>query len=206
MLRLEDNGQKMEPRPAATILLLRAPFEVLMVKRNTALAFMGGFWVFPGGKVEEFDGSPEQAARRELTEETGIELSRDAELVPFARWITPVGIPKRFDTWFFLTSADGARGAGAPQVDGSEIVEARWLTPAAALEDPGILAFPTRKTLEELSTHASAEALIRASRGKEITAVLPEIVHDDGAPAVVVPGSGEPPRRAPEAMPQAPRG
>ena len=36
--------------------------------------------------------------------ETGMVLALD-ELVPYAHWITPEGMPKRFDTWFFLAAA-----------------------------------------------------------------------------------------------------
>src|SRR5579875_1714836 len=81
-------GEGVPARPAATVILLREPFEVLMVKRNPDLAFMGGYWVFPGGKVEAADGSPEGAARRELGEEVSIDLAASTELIPFARWIT----------------------------------------------------------------------------------------------------------------------
>ena len=36
--------------------------------------------------------------------DNGILLTLD-ELVPYAHWITPEGMPKRFDTWFFLAAA-----------------------------------------------------------------------------------------------------
>lgn len=169
-----------EPLPSATVLLLRPPLDVLMVQRNQNLSFMGGYWTFPGGKLEPEDDSPEAAARRELTEETGIELPADTELVPFARWITPVALPRRYDTWFFL-----ALGDGTAQVDGSEIVDARWITPADALAHLQ-LAFPTRKQLESMTPHASAAALLAAARDTPVEPILPEVVHNDGSPAKIV--------------------
>ncbi len=36
--------------------------------------------------------------------ESGTVLALD-ELVPYARWITPEAMPKRYDTWFFLAAA-----------------------------------------------------------------------------------------------------
>ncbi len=36
--------------------------------------------------------------------DSGVLLALD-ELVPYAHWITPEGMPKRFDTWFFLAAA-----------------------------------------------------------------------------------------------------
>jgi 8-oxo-dGTP pyrophosphatase MutT (NUDIX family) len=50
-----------EPRPAATVLLLRdgaAGIEVLMVTRNVAADFASGALVFPGGRVDESDDDP----------------------------------------------------------------------------------------------------------------------------------------------------
>ena len=48
-----------EPRTAATVVLIRdgeAGPEVLLLKRNRALMFAGGLWVFPGGAIEAEDG------------------------------------------------------------------------------------------------------------------------------------------------------
>jgi 8-oxo-dGTP pyrophosphatase MutT (NUDIX family) len=51
---------------AATVLLLReqpSGLEVLMMRRASAVSFMGGMWVFPGGRMEAIDRSPEALAR-----------------------------------------------------------------------------------------------------------------------------------------------
>ncbi len=177
----------MRPALAATVILLRDPYEVLMVRRNPELVFMGGFWVFPGGKVEAADASPEAAARRELAEEAGIWLRAGAEMIPFARWITPEGLPRRFDTHFFLADAAEAVDSQVVTVDGSEIVAARWVDPRAVLDDGSALAFPTVKQLEQLSAFSDKDTLMAASRGREITPVQPVIVHDGGTAAVVLP-------------------
>lgn len=53
-------------RQAATVLLLResaGALEVLMMRRAAAVAFMGGLWVFPGGRMEPDDHSPRALAR-----------------------------------------------------------------------------------------------------------------------------------------------
>ena len=52
-----------EPRDAATVLLLRPcatnPFEVFMVRRHSASGFMGGMYVYPGGKCDPADSAAE---------------------------------------------------------------------------------------------------------------------------------------------------
>ncbi|MHB8189848.1 MAG: NUDIX hydrolase [Ferrimicrobium sp.] len=54
-------------RRAATVMMVRPAidetFEVLMLKRSKDLTFVGGAYVFPGGKVDVADGSPEILAR-----------------------------------------------------------------------------------------------------------------------------------------------
>lgn len=60
--------------PAATLLLVRdasTGLEVFMVKRHHAIDFVPGAMVFPGGKVDPADASPELAARCRGTEGLG---------------------------------------------------------------------------------------------------------------------------------------
>ncbi|MFZ0042962.1 MAG: NUDIX hydrolase, partial [Solirubrobacteraceae bacterium] len=131
-------GAETVPRQAATVILMRGgadSLEVLLAQRNPAARFMGGAWVFPGGAVSATDGEGEPALRaaavRELQEEAGISLASADDLVVFSRWITPAQVKIRYDTWFFLASAPpGAE----PAIDGAEVVDARWLTPEAALD------------------------------------------------------------------------
>jgi len=55
------------PRPAASVLLVRpgaaAPAEVYMIRRQKSMRFLGGFYAFPGGKVDLEDGAPDMRAR-----------------------------------------------------------------------------------------------------------------------------------------------
>ena len=56
-----SGGEPSAPRPAATVLLVRAPLnevEVFMIQRNAKTNF-GNAWVFPGGKLDEVDGIDE---------------------------------------------------------------------------------------------------------------------------------------------------
>ncbi len=59
-----------EPKPAASVLLVRdapagagEPLEVYMIRRSRGMKFLGGYYAFPGGKVDAVDGSPAALAR-----------------------------------------------------------------------------------------------------------------------------------------------
>ena len=180
-----------EPRPAATVILLRGGddgLEVLLVRRNPAARFMGGVWVFPGGAL---DGSEDHrsAGARELAEEAGVTLADPAALVELSRWITPEQVPVRFDTVFLLAAAPpGAE----PRPDGGETVDVTWLEPRAALEaherSELELVFPTIKTLEQLAGFASADELLAWARGRAVEPIQPQVIRDGDVPRIVLPG------------------
>jgi 8-oxo-dGTP pyrophosphatase MutT (NUDIX family) len=191
-----NSGPPTKPRPAASVILLRGGshrLELLLVKRNPRARFMGGAWVFPGGAVNEAEGGGQAALRaaavRELREEAGITLAPDAELVPFARWITPREVRMRFDAWFYLTPAPAE---SEPSVDGAEVVAFGWYSPSGALDANAAgdlhLAFPTIRQLQQLSAFASAAALVEHARGSEVTAVEPRVRWDGETARIVLPG------------------
>ena len=185
-------GEPTPARAAASAILLRDGadgLEVLLVQRNPRARFMGGAWVFPGGAVHPDDVGPAATARRELAEEAGIELDASEELVPFSRWITPLEVKVRFDTFFFLAAAPpGANG----RPDDGETVALRWLRPAEALEAGRrgelMLVFPTIKHLEALAGMSSVADALQKARTREVVPVQPRVVVRDGAAEVVLPG------------------
>jgi len=189
-------GPSTEPRPAGTVILLRGggvALEVLLVRRNPNARFMGGAWVFPGGAVNRQEGRGDDAHRaaaiRELEEEAGVKIADPSELVPFSRWITPAQVKTRFDTWFYLAALPPDAHA---RPDGSEVVEARWYEPSAALAARHrrelFLVFPTIKHLEQLSGFASADELLAHARGREIHPVQPRVFLQGETARIVLPG------------------
>ncbi len=100
-------------------------------------------------------------------------------LVPFARWITPVNMPKRFDTHFLLALAP------ADQIgkhDGNESVDSVWLSPKAALESAASgrfnLPFPTIRNLIKLGKLGTAQAAMDFARSTPVVTVVPENEQD----------------------------
>ena len=171
--------------PAASVIILREPFEVLMIRRHEQSSFVPSAWVFPGGAVDAADGEPgtieaaRRAAIREVFEETSIRL--EGELVPTSRWITPAGLPKRFDTWFFLASVP--RDVSV-RLQEAEAVDHLWITPKDALARRRELqmVFPTIKNLEAIAGATSIEDLMRSRLGAAIEPVEPILV--DGRPVL----------------------
>jgi 8-oxo-dGTP pyrophosphatase MutT (NUDIX family) len=183
--------------PAATVVLLRdgdAGLEVLMGRRSSRLAFHGGAWVFPGGRVDPGDygddpgdiaAAAARAAVREAAEEAGVSVD-ERTLVHFAHWTTPDISPKRFATWFFA----GRAGHEIGVADGVETTELRWLRPAAALADHAAgeieLAPPQYVTLLTFAPYPSTDAALGAIAAREPLVVTPRFAFLDDGVAVCV--------------------
>jgi 8-oxo-dGTP pyrophosphatase MutT (NUDIX family) len=82
------------PRPAASVLLLRpggrSGLQVYMIRRNKGMRFLGGWYAFPGGKVDAADGASDLVARcRGLAPDAAAQLLPMLDGVPpIAFWVT----------------------------------------------------------------------------------------------------------------------
>ena len=122
------------PQPAATLVLLRPGRDgptVLLTRRPATMRFGGNLYVFPGGRVDPEDVDHAATAVRETREETGIEVD-PGELIALSRWVTPLGLPSRYDARFF---AAFVRSGTDVRAASDEVADWRWLTPAEALEE-----------------------------------------------------------------------
>src|SRR3954468_4990718 len=110
------------------------------------------------------------------------------ELVPYAHWITPEGMPKRFDTWFFLAAAPPEQ-AGAH--DGKESTDSIWVSPREALAGGETgrfkLPFPTTRNLIKLGKHRAVRAALDAARGKPVITVMPVMTKENGGRQLRIP-------------------
>jgi 8-oxo-dGTP pyrophosphatase MutT (NUDIX family) len=188
-------------RPAATVVLLRdgeRGQQVWLQQRAASLVFAGGMYAFPGGAVDDDDARVGAelievvdltrhaqawdhdlqwsatllaAACRETFEEAGVQLAPE-QLVPWSRWITPVGSPRRFDAHFFVVPLPEDL---TPRPLTSEVAGARWHELSVAVEQhrSGALPMwpPTITTLLQLAPYdcvadvlAGAPRQIRAFR------------------------------------------
>ncbi len=102
-------------------------------------------------------------------------------LVPFAHWITPINLPKRFDTHFLLTLApDDQVGSH----DGRESVDSLWISPKEALDGAAsgrfTLPFPTIRNLIKLDKLGTAQAALDFARVTPVVTVMPEMTKREG--------------------------
>jgi 8-oxo-dGTP pyrophosphatase MutT (NUDIX family) len=102
-------------------------------------------------------------------------------LVPFAHWITPVDLPKRFDTYFLLALAPPDQ---VGRHDGRESVDSIWLSPREALQgaESGrfTLPFPTIRNLIKLDKLGSVRAALDFARSTPVVTVVPEMTRLEG--------------------------
>ena len=105
-----------------------------------------------------------------ICERLGVRLGVGA-LAYYSHWITPLGLPKIFDTRFLVARAP--EGQTAIQ-DDKETVELMWLTPAEALEKARALKLMhvTAVTLRHLAGFAGAQQVIDAARAQTVVPVM----------------------------------
>lgn len=107
---------------------------------------------------------------RALLDESPADLD---QLIWTSHWITPLGVPKRFDTYFFLAKV--GRDVEAT-IANDEATETIWISPDDALSKLKMV-FPTIKNLEAIRGFTSADELIASRRGAKIEAVQPVLVN-----------------------------
>lgn len=104
-----------------------------------------------------------------------------------SHWLTPPGLPKRFDTRFFVARLPEGQTV---MHDGVEAVDHRWVRPAEALRaDSGVhLVNATRRLLASIAHFASAGACIDyAAAQREVPMVMPRIGNGPDGPRPVMP-------------------
>ncbi len=199
-------------RLASTILLARdynGELEVLLLKRNKALAFAGGLWVFPGGKIEpeELAASEDElaaaklAAVRETKEEADLDIDVDG-LIFFRHWTTPVIEPRRYATYFFFGGVNDV--STKVTVDDSEIKKHLWVNPQKAIDKlkEGGLAMmpPTLMSLQLISKCKSVKEVEQLLSQAEPIFILPTLQMNDGKMVCMYKGDAGYPTASPNTI------
>ncbi len=117
--------------------------------------------------------------RRELTmaaicQRFGIHLAAD-RIAYLDHWLTPPGVPKRYDTRFFVTEAPDLQVASQ---DDHETDAQLWVTPAEGLERRKELklAPPTYKILELLQRLGDVDAVLAHARALQtVPCIMPRL-------------------------------
>jgi 8-oxo-dGTP pyrophosphatase MutT (NUDIX family) len=127
----------------------------------------------------------------ELAHQERLKLATD-HLAYFAHWITPEGMPKRYDTHFFLAVAPVEQEAVYDQLETSD---GMWIQPAVALqrfrEGTFPLAFPTYHQLRDLAHYSSVQEALDAAATRYVPTHRPLLKHIDGVPHVYLPEDPE---------------
>lgn len=196
------------PVTAATVLLLRdssAGPEVFLMRRSRTMPFAPGMFVFPGGRLDQVDEQQVTAAdheslvsnaqranltvphlvalmacaSREVQEEAGIDLPRDA-LTLVGRWVTPEFEPRRYDVHFFAAEV----GSGQrPFSASSETDEADWYQVATCIDQfaQGRMPMlpPTLAMLADCANYASVAEILEQLGSRVVRPHLPRPLSED---------------------------
>ena len=100
-------------------------------------------------------------------------------LVPFSHWVTPVAMPARFDTWFFVARLPERQIALHLEVETSD---SAWLSPRRLLDpaarEPYTLVFATEQHLRRIAPFGDVAGLLEFAATKQIRRVHPDLLQD----------------------------
>ena len=146
------------------------------------------------GGSDDYDRARRAIGRRELdflefVEREDLVLDTGA-LHIFSHWITPQGMPRRYDTWFFVAEAPEGHGY---LHDDTETVDSTWVRPgdalAAAMRQELSIIFPTQRNLEAIGRFDASRSLLDvAAAASSVEAVQPRIVSDGNGVRLLLPG------------------
>ncbi len=133
----------------------------------------------------------DEASILDLVEAEDLELATDL-MTPYAHWITPVFVPKRFDTWFFLAEAPEDQIA---LHDGSESTDSVWIGAQQAIDEAvagrRTLVHATTKNLELLAEGKTVVGALSQASERKIVTVQPWVEARDGKKFLHIPeGAG----------------
>src|SRR5688572_5341496 len=140
----------------------------------------GGPVALPAARVGEYRRAIQGDNRAfwSMIKTEKLRLATD-QLVYFAHWVTPDGLPLRFDTRFFAAPMPAGQDAVG---DDHEMISLRWLAPREALDAHArgeiSLRNPTVRNLMLLEGASAAAALDRL-RGRAVTTIRPKVVFDE---------------------------
>jgi 8-oxo-dGTP pyrophosphatase MutT (NUDIX family) len=166
-----------------------------------------GVWVGGAGLVGPVDAEAARATLRAdaaawvgLLARFGAPVDLDP-LAAWARWVTPEGEGRRFDTVFLLAAV---RGEDHAAHDGSELTDSAWVAPTEVLQAGlGVwpLAPPTFWALHELARCRSVAEAVAACQGRDLRPVQPVRAVVDGRLAFLLPGEPGHPSEARPGLP-----
>jgi 8-oxo-dGTP pyrophosphatase MutT (NUDIX family) len=133
----------------------------------------------------------DEASIVDMVEAEDLEIATEL-MTPYAHWITPTFVPKRFDTWFFLAEAPEDQVA---LHDGSESTDSVWIGPQEAIDEAKTgkrtLVHATTKNLELLAEGKTVAGAIAAASTRKIVTVQPWVEEKDGKKFLHIPeGAG----------------
>jgi 8-oxo-dGTP pyrophosphatase MutT (NUDIX family) len=179
--RRQVSDIRMNKETAYKIAALRELYEEVGICHTTGMS--GGASLSLSGKMALKRGGA-TSFRQALIKQNILLDTKSLE--PFAHWVTPENLPRRFDTYFYIARHNGQKA----KHDGNEAISHRWVNPADLLNnweaDKVPLMFPTRMNLVKLARAKTAREAVRMARQTPIVRTLPVIRRSNGKPEVSI--------------------